>query len=53
MLRVYQVGSVGAFFSMLLASSLAEFDVLKRPLFLRFHADFASQIYGRVLECSI
>ena len=31
--RVHQVGGVGAFFSILLASSLAEFDILKYPIF--------------------
>ena len=32
--RIYQVGSVGPFFSILLSSSLGKSDVLKRPLFL-------------------
>ena len=40
--KVYQVGSVGALFFTLFASSLAESNVLKRPFFLWFHAAFVS-----------
>ena len=40
--QVDQVGSVEAFFSILFASSLAEFDVLERLLFLVLYEAFVS-----------
>ena len=47
------MGSVGAFFSILIASRLAEFDVLKRPFFCGFSIILSRKNYGRVLKYRI